>query len=184
MSQQDSDLDSDASISPTNSIPSHSDENMSTSSSTSENQWPIHGRDCHHLGHLEAIPIQRNGTLKLIFKASIDTAGEEWGIRNANCHGPYHDICFKIPGPGNNWIAAITEPAAMVELAEIMKAHDTKGYGYYLYSRLDHYRSKKVQEVIFESFPEGEEEGRVPEGPEMIATLAKRIIGFAALVAP
>ena len=181
MSQQDS--SSDGSISPTDSTSSHSDENISLFSSTSEDQGPIHGLDCHHLGHTEAIPITRNGILKLISKASI-TAGEEWGIRNANHHGPYHDICFKIPGPGNNWIAAITEPAAMVELVGMMQAQNTKGYEYYLYSRFDHYRSKEVQEVIFESFLRGEEEGRVPEGPEMIATLAERIVGFAALVAP
>lgn len=72
----------------------------------------------------------------------------------------------------------------MVELAEIMKAHDTKGYGYYLYSRFDHYRSKQAQEVIFENYLAGENNARVLEGPEMIATLAERIIGFAALVVP
>ncbi|KAH7191856.1 uncharacterized protein B0J16DRAFT_379744 [Fusarium flagelliforme] len=170
MSQQDSESNSDGSISPT--------------SSTSENPWPIFGRDCHHLGHLEAIPIKRSGNLKLIFKGSIEPVDEEWGICNANYHGPCTDICFKIPGPGNNWIAALVEHGSMDELVEIVQAHDTKGYKYHWYTRFDHYRTKPVQEVIVESYSEGDKRERVPEGPGMIATLAERITGFAALVAP
>lgn len=103
----------------------------------------------------------------------------DWTVHNCNYHGPERDICFRIPGSGNNWIASITHLRAMNELRGIIQSRDTKGYEYHWYSTVDHDDDGDniSQEYIIESYLEGEKKERVPEGPEMIETLEERI-GF------
>ncbi|KAH7191855.1 uncharacterized protein B0J16DRAFT_410624 [Fusarium flagelliforme] len=168
--------DSDRSISPSDSASSDSDGSVSPSNSiSSEDSW-----DLHHLGHVEAIPINHGGILKVVVRACVEMYRDgDWTVHNCNYHGPERDICFRIPGSGNNWIASITNPRAMDELRGIIRSGDTKGYEYHWYSTEDHDDDGDniSQEFIIESYLEGEKKERVPGGPEMIETLEERI-GF------
>ncbi|CAG7557908.1 unnamed protein product [Fusarium equiseti] len=165
MSQQDS--GSDGSISP------------SSSRSDDPPHWFVKGRDCHYLGHLEAIPINLGGTLHLVFKACVGYNDTEWNVFTSNDHGPVWDICFKLPCPGNNWIAKITiGSGSITELLRLVVAGEPQGagYKYHRYSTVTH-GERLTEAFIFESYLEGEERERVPRGPEMISTLRERL-GF------
>jgi len=185
MSHQDSESDGSTSpssssssdwISPTSPTPSHSDGSVSPSNSiSSEDSW-----DLNHLGHVEAIPIKHGGILKVVLRACVEIYRDgDWTVHNCNYHGPERDICFRIPGSGNNWIASITRPKAIDELRDLVQSHDTKGYEYHWYNTEDHDDDGDniSQELIIESYLESDEKERVPEGPEMIETLEERM-GF------
>lgn len=101
----------------------------------------------------------------------------DWGITNCNQHGPKRDVCFKIPSPGNKWIASITNPKALLELRDLVWSHNTKDYEYHWYIRVDHDGRNMSREFIVESYLESEKKGRVSEGPDMIETLEERL-GF------
>ncbi|CAG7557907.1 unnamed protein product [Fusarium equiseti] len=180
MSHQDSESDGSTSpssssssdrISPTSPTPSHSDGSVSPSNSiSSEDSW-----DLHHLGHVEAIPIKHGGILKVVLRACVEHVAGSWVVLNLNHHGPDDDICFRIPGSGNNWIACITDHRAMDELRDIIRSDDTKGYKYHWYSKIKQVGDTVYQNFIIESYLEGDKKERVPEGLDMIPTLEERL---------
>ncbi|RBR23133.1 uncharacterized protein FIESC28_04128 [Fusarium coffeatum] len=161
-------------ISPTSPTPSDPNRSISRSHSiSSQDSW-----DRYQRGHIEAIPINHGGILKIVMTACVEVYRDgDWGIKNCNYHGPERDICFRVPGPGNNWIASITDPRAMNELRNIIRSGDTKGYEYHWYSTTDYDDDGDniSQEFIIESYLEGNKKERVPAGPEMIATLEERL---------
>lgn len=141
----------------------------------------IKGRDCRYISHLEAIPVNHGGTLQIVFKAGVDYNNTEWQVFTSNYWGPDCDICFKLPCPGNNWIAKIAVGSdSRSELLKLVKASAPKGfkYKYHRYGKV-HYGDKVTESFIFESYLEDEDKERVPEGPEMIPTLRERL-GFQA----
>jgi len=121
--------------------------------------------------------MKRDGTLKIVFNACVEHVAGSWGIRNSNYYGPKNNICFKLPGPGNNWIASISEAKAMEELDDIVDKHDNKGYEYHWYTTLMLEEDRRSRDFIVESYLEGEDRERVPEGRQMILTLKERL-GF------
>lgn len=160
---------------------SSSDDSISPSSDRFEGppERLVKGRHCHHLGHLEAIPINFGGTLRRVSKACVGYSDTEWRILNSNSHGPKNNICFKLPCPGNNWIATIQLLSdSSAELLKLVQASEPKGskYNYHRYITLT-YGERVNESHIFESYLEDEDRERVPEGPEMIPTLQKRL-GF------
>ncbi|KAJ4136489.1 hypothetical protein NW768_004103 [Fusarium equiseti] len=165
MSQQDTSLD--GSISP------------SSSQSEDPPEWFIKGRHCHHLGHLEAIPINLGGTLQLVLIADVGYNDTQWCVFTNNAYGPKYDICFKLSGPGNNWIAqTVVGSGSSEELFQLVQTSEPKGstYRYHIHVTLTH-GVRVTESYIFESYLEGEDRERVPEGPEMIPTLQERL-GF------
>ena len=174
MSHQDS--ESDGSTSPSDSSSSDSDGSASPCNSiSSEDSW-----DLRHLGHVEAIPVNHGGILKIVRRACVETSAGSWVVLNLNYHGPDDDIAFRIPGPGNNWIASITHHRVMDELRALIRSGDTKGYKYHWYSKTKQVGDTVYQSFIIESYLESDKKERVPEGPEMIETLEDRI-GFMVL---
>ena len=171
MSQQDSSSDSE------------SDESISSSSPRLRLadilNLSIKGRDCRYISHLEAIPVNHGGTLPIVFKACVDYNNTEWQVFTSNYWGPACNICFKLPCPGNNWIAKIAVGSdSRSELSKLVKASAPKGvkYEYHRYGKVN-YGDRVTESLIFKSYLEDEERERVPEGPEMIPTLQKRL-GF------
>jgi hypothetical protein len=159
---------------------SESDGSITPSSTTSDDYPPenyVEGRDCHHLGHLEAIPIKREGTLVQIHHAWIWDRITEWTVLNTNKFGPRFDYCYKLPGLGNNWIAKTTEgTGGSTELFETVQRHSTKGYKYHVYECV-HHGDNTLSSWIIESYLEVEKKEKVPEGRQMIWTLKERL-GF------
>lgn len=167
---------SDGSVSPSDSTSSDSDGSLGTlsprNSISSEDSW-----DLRHLGHVEAIPVNHGGILKIVRRACVETSAGSWVVLNLNYHGPDDDIAFRIPGPGNNWIACITHHRVMDELRALIRSGDNKGYKYHWYSKTKQVGDTVYQSFIIESYLESNKKERVPEGPEMIETLEDRI-GF------
>ena len=160
---------------------SSSDGSISPSSSQSEDppEWFIKGQDCHHLGHLEAIPVNHGGILLRVFNACVGYNYTGWKVFTVNGYGPRWDVCFKLPCPGNNWIAqTVVGFGSLEELLQLVQANEPKGckYKYHRYTTLTH-GERVTNSFIFEGHLEGEDRERVPEGPEMIPTLQKRL-GF------
>nr|CEG04899.1 unnamed protein product [Fusarium clavum] len=172
MSQQDS--SSDGSITPSSTRPGNGRDCV------------IKGRNCRHLGHLEAIPINLGGTLQRVSRACVGYVNTMWSVITSNEHGPKWNICFKLPGPGNNWIAqTVVDSGAREELMRLIRANEPKDsqYKYHTYYLLHHGDNslyggdKTIESFIFESYLEDQGRERVPEGPEMIPTLQERL-GF------
>ncbi|CAG7557909.1 unnamed protein product [Fusarium equiseti] len=166
MSHQDSHYDSDGSI-------------THTSHSSDEDPLDeyVEGRICHFLGHLEAIPINREGTLAHVHHAWIRALGapdREFSVLNSNAHGPRFDFCFKLPSPGNNWLARTSDgTGGTTELFETVQKHSTKGYKIHVYECV-HLQSSSW---IIESYLKEEKMKRVSEGENMIWDLQQRL-GF------
>ncbi|KAJ4136488.1 hypothetical protein NW768_004102 [Fusarium equiseti] len=161
---QDSDFDSDGSIS---------------SSSTDSDEDPlgeyVEGRICHFLGHLEAIPINREGTLLQVHHAWIrvtDPTDSEFSVLNSNPHGPKFDFCYKLPGPGNNWLARTTNGSdGTTELFETVQKHSIKGYKLHVYECVH----QRASSWIIESYLKETKMKRVPEGNSLAWTLQQRL---------
>nr|CEG04900.1 unnamed protein product [Fusarium clavum] len=126
MSQPDSESESDGSITP--------------SSTSSDEDLPdeyVKGRVCHFLGHIEVIPINREGSLVQVHHAWIsitDPTDREFSVLSSNPHGPRFDFCYKLPGQGNNWLARTSHGTdGTTELFETVQKHSTKGYKLHVY---------------------------------------------------
>ncbi|KAJ4024569.1 hypothetical protein NW766_000807 [Fusarium irregulare] len=173
MSQQDS--SSDGSVSTSHSHSQSEDPPVwSTSEFEDSSNW-VMAPDCPRLGHLEAIL----STSELVSEACVRYDETGWWVRNSNGHGPKYDICFKLPCPGNNWIARLAVGSdSWPELLKLVKANEPKGvkYKYHRYETTT-YGETITESLIFESFLEGEEREQVPRGPEMVLTLQERL-GF------
>jgi len=159
---------------------SESDGSITPSSTASEDyarEAYVEGRVCHFLGHIEAIPINRGGTLVHVHRAWIRLGHEtsrEFSVLSDNPHGPRWDFCYKLSGPGNSWIARTSEDTdGSTELFETVAAHRSKGYKHHIYE-CDHHGASSW---IIESYLEEKKPERVPEGRGMVWTLQQRL-GF------
>lgn len=123
-------------------------EGVSTAHSVPSRFRRLEVDECRHLANLEAIPFRHGGRLSIVRRACVDVEGDAWCVINTNLHGPRTDICYRIPGPKNNWLARLSDRSTLNELSSIIFAHETKDQ-----KRCDyiHYLSKEM--------PDGEEPG-------------------------
>ncbi|KAH7191858.1 uncharacterized protein B0J16DRAFT_393919 [Fusarium flagelliforme] len=168
MSQHDSESEpeSDGSITPSNS-----------DAEDYAREAYVEGRVCRFLGHIEAIPINREGTLVQVHRAWIRVthrSSHNFSVLSDNPQGPRWDFCYKLPGPGNSWIARTSDDTdASTELFETVGKHSIKGYKLHTYE-CDH---DGASSWIIESYLEKEKKERVPAGNQMVWTLQQRL-GF------
>ncbi|RBR23132.1 uncharacterized protein FIESC28_04127 [Fusarium coffeatum] len=159
---------------------SESDGSITPSSASAEEYARdayVEGRVCRFLGHIEAVPINREGTLVQVHRAWVNVTHRtrrDFSVLSDNPHGPRWDFCYKLPGPGNSWLARTTEDTnASTELFQTVQKHSVKGYKHHTYE-CDH---NGASSWIIESYPEEEKMDKVLEGREMIRTLQQRL-GF------
>ncbi|CEF87302.1 hypothetical protein FGSG_12825 [Fusarium graminearum PH-1] len=104
---------------------SHSDCRSSTSSG-SDGEFPSDPDECRHLGHIEAIPYGHNRNVRIIRRARVAIEEDNWFVMNWNFYGPKVDICYRIPGPKNTWIARISSRVNEGELLRIVGHHSSQ----------------------------------------------------------
>ncbi|KAI1056076.1 hypothetical protein LB507_001540 [Fusarium sp. FIESC RH6] len=164
MSQHDSDSESDGSI---------------TASSTSSDGNPpegyVEGRACHFLGHLEAIPVTREGTLVQVHHAWVrvaDRNDHEFSVLSSNPHGPRFNFCYKLPGPGNNWLARTSNNTdATTELFVHVQKQGIKGHKIHVYQCVHVQNSS----WIIESYPKENKTKRIPQDEALAWSLQQRL---------
>ncbi|KAJ4024568.1 hypothetical protein NW752_003136 [Fusarium irregulare] len=165
MSQHDSDSESDGSI--------------TASSTSSDDNLPaeyVEGRVCHFLGHLEAIPVTREGTLVQVHHAWVrvtDPNDHEFSVLSSNPHGPRFNFCYKLPGPGNNWLARTSDNTdATTELFVHVQKQGIKGHKIHVYQCVHHAQSSSW---IIESYPKEKKTKRIPQTEALAWSLQQRL---------
>ncbi|KAL6913714.1 hypothetical protein FSST1_011474 [Fusarium sambucinum] len=158
-----------------------------SSSSRSLDRYPPD--ECGHLAHLEAIPIRHGGRLRLVRRARVAFTEDTWHVINWNCSGPDIDICYRVPGNKNTWIARFStndNGRMMLELLRLIESHCTdkqKFYDQTHYIGYDEEDGEDAMSIIIDLF-EGTGEGSITEvltGPEKIPLLQTKL-GFGIMV--
>ncbi|CEI69329.1 hypothetical protein FVEN_g3929 [Fusarium venenatum] len=141
--------------------------------------------DCRHLAHIEAIPIRHGGRLRLVRRARVAFTEDTWHVINWNCGGPDIDICYRVPGHKNTWIARLSTDdngKMMLELLRLIESRCTdkqKVYDRNHYIGYDEEDGEDAMSIIIELF-EGTGEGSITEvltEPEKIPLLQAKL-GF------
>ncbi|PCD31923.1 hypothetical protein FGRA07_09922 [Fusarium graminearum] len=98
----------------------------SSTSRGSDGEFPSDPDECRHLGHIEAIPYGHNRNVRIIRRARVAIEEDNWFVMNWNFYGPKVDICYRIPGPKNTWIARISSRVNEGELLRIVGHHSSQ----------------------------------------------------------
>ena len=165
MSQHDSDSESDGSI--------------TASSTSSDENLPggyVEGRVCHFLGHIEAIPVTREGNLVQVHHAWVrvaDRNDHEFSVFSSNPRGPRFNFCYKLPGSGNNWLARTSDNTdATTELFVHVQKQGIKGHKIHVYQCVHHAQSSSW---IIESYPKEKKTKRIPQDEALAWSLQQRL---------
>ncbi|OBS21630.1 hypothetical protein FPOA_07966 [Fusarium poae] len=155
----------------------------SPSSSSSDDRYLAD--ECRHLAHLEAIPIRHGGHLRLIRRARVSLSQGTWYVTTWNNGGPDIDICYRVPGSKNNWIARFSRVGSSEKMSELLSlvasyfTEEQKSYDQKHYINHEEVEGEDATSIIIESF-KGTSEGQVTlvmTGPEEIPALQARL-GF------